>query len=188
LGRKVMIPGSRSQSLDVPNRRYSVLFVCTGNICRSPLAEGVFRSFLAQAGLVDRVTVDSAATHDYQFGQTPDPRAVAAAARRGYDLPPRRARTVNVDDFARFDMILAMDRSNLEVLEALRPRDYDGFLGLLLDFAPGLPIREVPDPYNCNPERFEYVLDLIERGDEGLFETIRAGIVAQRHPVLPAAG
>ena len=175
-------------SKTVVNARHSVLFVCTGNICRSPLAEGVFRSFLAQAGLLDQIAVDSAGTHDYQFGQPPDPRAVAVARRRNYDLPTRRARTVSVRDFAYFDMILGMDRSNLDVLEALRPRDYGGYLGLLLDFAPGLSVREVPDPYHCEPERFEYVLDLIERGGEGLFDTIRAGIGAQRHPALPTDG
>jgi len=166
--------------------RKSVLFVCTGNICRSPLAEAVLRSFVAQAALVDRVSVDSAGTHDYQLGQPPDPRAVAVANRRGYQLPHRRARMVSIDDFQRFDMILAMDQYNLEVLEELRPDDFHGHLGLLLDFAPGLPIREVPDPYNGEPEEFEYVLDLIERGSEGLFDTIRAGIVNRNS--RPAAG
>ena len=168
--------------------RISVLFVCTGNICRSPLAEGVLRNFVSQAALVDRVHVDSAGTHDYQLGQPPDPRAVAVADRRGYRLDHRRARMVGLDDFERFDMILAMDQYNLDVLEELRPDDYRGYLGLLLDFAPGLPIREVPDPYRDEPEQFEYVLDLIERGSEGLFETIRARIVENRNPVLPAAG
>lgn len=177
-----------TQTNIVKSARSSVLFVCTGNICRSPLAEGVFRSFVAQAALLDRVGVDSAGTHDYQLGRPPDSRAVAVAGRRGYHLPARRARAVSVDDFARFDVILAMDRSNLDVLELLRPDDYGGYLGLLLDFAPGLPIREVPDPYNHELERFEYVLDLIERGNEGLFETIHAGLVAQRYPGLPATG
>jgi protein-tyrosine phosphatase len=168
------------------NARVSVLFVCMGNICRSPLAESVFRTFVAQVGLVDRVIVDSAATHDYQLGQHPDPRATAVAVRRGYELPFRRARVVSIDDFARFDVILGMDRSNLETLEDLRPADYTGYLGLLLDFAPGLHTRDVPDPYRSGPERFEYVLDLIERGNEGLFEAICAGIAANRCPVLPA--
>ena len=166
----------------------SVLFVCTGNICRSPLAEGVLRSFVAQAALVDRVSVDSAGTHDYQVGQPPDPRAVAVADRRGYQLPHRRARMVSIDDFERFEMILGMDAYNLDVLEELRPPDYRGYLGLLLDFAPGLPVREVPDPYQDEPEQFEYVLDLIERGSEGLFDAIRARIGANRNSVLPAAG
>jgi len=167
------------------NSGISVLFVCTGNICRSPLAEGVLRRFVSSAGLQDRIRIDSAATHDYQLGQPPDPRAVAAARRRGYVLAPRHARTVSPEDFARFDIILAMDRGHLTILRELKPPDYRGYLGLLLDFAPGLPVREVPDPYHDTAEQFEYVLDLIERGDEGLFDTIREGIAANRAPVLP---
>ena len=165
----------------------AVLFVCTGNICRSPIAEAVLRSFVAKAGLLDHIKVDSAGTHDFQVGQPPDPRAVATAGRRGYDLPVRRARVVRANDFARFDVILAMDRSNLDMLEPMRPLDYSGYLGLLLDFAPGLPIREVPDPYHWELERFEYVLDLIERGDEGLFDAIRTSIVTQQPPLFPTA-
>jgi len=145
----------------------------------------VLRRFVASAGLQDRVRVDSAATHDYQLGQPADPRAVAAARRRGYVLPPRHARTVESGDFAHFNIILAMDRGHLTILQELKPLEYRGYLGLLLDFAPGLPVREVPDPYHDTAEQFEYVLDLIERGDEGLFETIREGIAADRAPALP---
>jgi protein-tyrosine phosphatase len=156
----------------------NVLFVCTGNICRSPIAEGVFRALVANAGLTERILVDSAATHDYQLGEPPDRRAIAHARRRGYDLPARCARRVDGDDFRRFEWILAMDMDNLRVLHELRPGDYTGYLGLLLDFTPGLGALEVPDPYYGAPEDFEQVLDLVERGSAALLDTIRATIVA----------
>ena len=153
-----------------------VLFVCTGNICRSPIAEGVFRTFVAQAGLVDRVVVDSAGTHDYQVGQPPDPRALAAARRRGYELPARRARKLAVDDFTRFDWILAMDSHNLRELQTLRPQAYGGHLSLFLELARGIGAREVPDPYYGGAQEFEHVLDLVEEGAEALLAAIRKGI------------
>jgi protein-tyrosine phosphatase len=115
-----------------PERIASVLFVCTGNICRSPTAEGVFRSMVKQEGLADRIVIDSAGTHDHQLGQSPDPRALAAARRRGYELGKLRARLVEPEDFKRFDWILAMDRRHLEYLESMRPADYRGHLGLFL--------------------------------------------------------
>jgi len=155
-----------------------VLFVCMGNICRSPMAEGVFRALVANAGLADRIVVDSAATHDYQLGEPPDRRAITHARRRGYDLPGRCARRVDSDDFRRFEWILAMDMENLRVLHGLRPGDYTGYLGLLLDFTPGLGVLEVPDPYHGAPEDFERVLDLVEPAALGLLHTIRATFVA----------
>jgi low molecular weight protein-tyrosine phosphatase len=145
-----------------------VLFVCLGNICRSPTAEGVFRTIVARAGLAARIRIDSAGTGDWQIGQPPDSRAIAAARGRGYDLTGLRARQVRRADFARFDWILAMDRANLSALEALRPAAYRGHLGLFLDLAPELGVTEVPDPYCGGPSDFVRALDLIERASEAL--------------------
>lgn len=157
-----------------PETRTSVLLVCTGNICRSPTAEVVFRALVTRAGLARSIGVDSAATHDYQVGEPADARAVAHARRRGYEIPRRGARQVTAADFSRFDWILAMDRFNLAELEALRPRSYSGHLGLFLDFAPGSGQREVPDPYHGTAEDFERVLDLAEAGAAALLEVLSA--------------
>ena len=118
--------------------RTRVLFVCLGNICRSPTAEVVFRAAAARAGLAHRIEIDSAGTGDWHVGNPPDYRATAHAARRGYDLRALRGRQVCADDFRRYDWILAMDQSVLEELEALRPPDFAGHLGLFLDLAPAL--------------------------------------------------
>jgi protein-tyrosine phosphatase len=150
-----------------------VLFVCTGNICRSPTAEGVFRTYVEHAGLQDRFLIESAGTGDWHAGQPPDPRAIAHARRRGYDLSALRARQVRYDDFARFDWILAMDLHNLRELSAMRPADYAGHLGLFLDFAPELGLREVPDPYFGHDDGFEKVLELTERASEALLAAMR---------------
>jgi protein-tyrosine phosphatase len=154
--------------------RENVLFVCTGNICRSPTAECVFRALVAREGLEAHIAIDSAATHDYQLGEPPDRRAVAAARRRGYAFGTHVARQVQRGDFNRFDWILAMDRHNLTDLRALQPHGYAGRLGLFLDFAPQLGMREVPDPYHGAPEDFERVLDLTEAGAAALLSAIRA--------------
>ena len=145
-----------------------VLFVCLGNMCRSPTAEVVFRTAVRRAGFADRVEVDSAGTGDWHIGNPPDARAVAHAARRGYDLTPLRARQVSADDFEAFDWILAMDSSVLAALEAMRPPTFDGHLGLFLDVTPALNTREVPDPYATGPEGFEHALDLIEDASRAL--------------------
>jgi protein-tyrosine phosphatase len=147
----------------------------------------VFRALVAQARLAGRIAVDSAGTHDYQLGQPPDPRALAAARRRGYDFPARRARLVEAHDFTRFDWILAMDRGNLDVLETLRPSDYRGNVGLFLDYAPEIRMREVPDPYAGDEEDFDYVLGLIERGSAGLLDAIRVQVLTQAPPQSPGA-
>ena len=145
-----------------------VLFVCLGNICRSPTAEVVFRTAVRRAGFADRVEVDSAGTGDWHIGNPPDARAIAHAARRGYDLTPLRARQVSADDFEAFDWILAMDSSVLAALEEMRPPTFDGHLGLFLDVAPASYAREVPDPYATGPEGFEHALDLIEDASDAL--------------------
>jgi protein-tyrosine phosphatase len=147
---------------------HRILFVCMGNICRSPTAEVVFRTRAERAGLGDRVTVASAGTGDWHVGMPPDPRAIAHAAKRGYDLAALRARQVVADDFERFDWILAMDQVNLRDLRALRPPSFAGRLGLFLDFVPHLGLRDVPDPYYGAALHFERVLDLVERASDGL--------------------
>ena len=140
----------------------SVLFVCMGNICRSPTAEGVFREALSQARLDGDVRIDSAGIGDWHVGQAPDRRAIQAANRRGYDLSKLRARQVTSGDFQQFGWILAMDLTNLDALQLLRPDSYTGHLGLLLDLVPQTGLREVPDPYYGGTDGFERVLDLVE--------------------------
>lgn len=149
-----------------------VLFVCMGNICRSPTAHAVFRSRVAAAGLQDRIAIDSAGTHGFHVGARPDWRAVAAAARRGYDLSELRARQVEAADLQRFDHVLAMDRDNLRVLESLAAGVATTTPQLLLAHADA-DTDEVPDPYYGAGEGFERVLDLVEAGCVGLLEEIR---------------
>lgn len=149
-----------------------VLFVCLGNICRSPTAEGVLRHKLRGAGLEDRVQVDSAGTGDWHVGKAPDSRTRQAAQRRGYDLSALRARQVEVADFQRFDLILAMDQSNLRNLQSLRPADAHADLDLYLRRYE-LALDEVPDPYYGGEDGFEQVLDLIEQASDELLMEIR---------------
>jgi len=151
-----------------------VLFVCMGNICRSPTAEGVFEALVRQAGLEGHIGIDSAGTHDYHIGKPPDPRAQEAALRRGIDLSGLRARRARSEDFLEFDYILAMDDSNYEELRELSIPDYEDRLRLFLDFAPQSGVREVPDPYYGGRQGFERVLDLIEQAAAGLLADIRA--------------
>ncbi|MFY1018844.1 low molecular weight protein-tyrosine-phosphatase [Ectopseudomonas khazarica] len=149
-----------------------VLFVCLGNICRSPTAEGVFRHKLRAAGLEGRVQVDSAGTGDWHVGKAPDSRTRQAAQRRGYDLSAQRARQVEVADFQRFDLILAMDQSNLRNLQALRPAGARADLDLYLRRF-DLALDEVPDPYYGGEDGFEQVLDLIEQASDALLIEIK---------------
>lgn len=150
----------------------SVLFVCMGNICRSPTAEGVFRHFVQQAGLAERIETDSAGTHAYHSKEPADRRAQAAAERRGYSLADIRARRVQADDFERFDYILAMDNDNLDLLkEQAEPEQHDK-LRLFLEFSSGQEV-EVPDPYYGGAGGFERVLDLVEDASRGLLETLK---------------
>lgn len=151
-----------------------VLFVCLGNICRSPTAEGVFRALVRDGGLADRIEVDSAGTSDWHIGEPPDGRGQAAAARRGYDLSVLRARQVTAHDFDRFDYVIAMDQANLAKLSALAPAGRGDKLSLFLAFAPELGVREVPDPYYGGPDGFDDVLDMIEAASRGLLADIQA--------------
>lgn len=149
-----------------------VLFVCMGNICRSPTAEGVFRHLVEEQGLAGKIIIDSAGTHDYHIGDAPDARSQAAAARRGYDLSGLRARQVVRDDFSRFDYVLAMDQANLGLLQQQCPENYRNRLKLFLEFADDGALREVPDPYYGGAQGFEQVLDLVENAGRGLLRAI----------------
>jgi protein-tyrosine phosphatase len=151
----------------------AVLLVCLGNICRSPTAHAVLASRIDNAALGSRVTVDSAGTGDWHVGESPDPRAIEAAARRGYDMRSLRARQVTAADFSRFDLILAMDRQNLRDLQRMRPRDHVGELDLFLRFRTAQDCQDVPDPYYGNADGFERVLDLIEEAADGLLDHLR---------------
>jgi protein-tyrosine phosphatase len=150
----------------------SVLFVCTGNICRSPTAEGVFRALLAKNALQDRVRTDSAGTHDYHAGEAPDRRATAHAHARGYDISGLRARRLQQRDFETFDLVLAMDRGHLQFMERICAPRYRGRLKLFLDFA-GLQDADVPDPYYGGAQGFEQVLDMVEAASRGLLDHVR---------------
>lgn len=152
-----------------------ILFVCLGNICRSPTAEAVLRELAAREAPELALEVDSAGTAGYHVGQAPDPRTRAAAARRGYDLSALRARTVEPADFERFDLILAMDRENLEVLRRRAPTHTLERLRLLLEFSPDPAPQDVPDPYYGGPNGFEEVLDLVETATRGLLAHLRQG-------------
>jgi protein-tyrosine phosphatase len=149
-----------------------VLFVCLGNICRSPTAEGVFTAMVERRGLAHAIVVDSCGTSDWHVDSAPDPRTLAAAAGRGYDLRHLRGRQVQRADFDTYDYILAMDRSNLLQLQSACPATYAGHLGLFLALAPELALIDVPDPYNGGADGFEQVLDLIETASIGLLQRI----------------
>ncbi|WOF75666.1 low molecular weight phosphotyrosine protein phosphatase [Parvibaculaceae bacterium PLY_AMNH_Bact1] len=149
----------------------SVLFVCLGNICRSPTAEAVFRARAAIAGL--DVEIDSAGTGAWHLGAVPDERAQAAGLARGYDLTPIRARQVVEDDYERFDLVLAMDHDNLSTLKSRAPRDRHERIRLFLAFAPETGLNAVPDPYYGGDDGFEEVLDLIEVASDGLIAHLK---------------
>ncbi|HEX9391556.1 MAG TPA: low molecular weight protein-tyrosine-phosphatase [Usitatibacteraceae bacterium] len=148
----------------------SVLFVCMGNICRSPTAEGVFRKMVADSPLAGKIDIDSAGTHGYHVGSPPDARAVEHAAKRGYDLSPLRCRQVNATDFERFDYILAADAMNVKHLKAMCPTRLVHKIEYLLDYGGDEDAFEVPDPYQGEARDFELALDLIEEGCQGLLE------------------
>ena len=152
-----------------------VLFVCMGNICRSPTAEGVFRKLTEEITPELQLHIDSAGTHAYHVGEPPDHRVQTAARARGIDLSSIRARKVTSQDFERFDFVLAMDRLNYVHLEELCPDEYRDRLHLFLSFAEDITLDDVPDPYYGSPNGFEQVLDLVEIASRQLLNEIRRG-------------
>ncbi len=143
-----------------------------GNICRSPTAEGVLRDKLKAAGLLDQVHLDSAGTHDYHIGKSPDRRAQDAARNRGYDLSSLRARQVSKGDFSEFDLILAMDQDNYASLLRVCPQELRHKVRLFLSYSPRFTDQEVPDPYYGGSQGFDHVLDMVEDAADGLITSI----------------
>jgi protein-tyrosine phosphatase len=151
---------------------HRILFVCLGNICRSPMAEGVFRRVAEEEGLIDRFEIDSAGLGDWHIGQAPDHRAQKAARSRGVDISSQSARQVVYEDFDRFDLVLAMDGSNLAELKARAPHEARGKIRPFLDFAPHVGTSDVPDPFFGGAEGFDRALDLIEAASRGLLASL----------------
>lgn len=151
-----------------------VLFICLGNICRSPTAAGVLRALAERDAPQLQLAVDSAGTADYHIGEPADPRTLAAALARGYDLSAHRARQLERADFARFDLLLAMDRQNLTQMRRRAPPTAHERLRLFIDFAPGAGVPEVPDPYYGGPEDFERVIELVETASRGLIRQLQS--------------
>lgn len=158
----------------------SVLFCCMGNICRSPMAEGVFRHKVAGAGLANRVRIDSAGTHANHVGHAPDQRSQAVAAARGYVLGHQRARQVAARDFAEFDFILAMDNGNLAALRRVVPQEHRGKPRLFMEYSASQAATEIPDPYYGGAKNFELVLDMVEDACNGLLVAMKKELGA--HP------
>ncbi|MCU7958534.1 MAG: low molecular weight phosphotyrosine protein phosphatase [gamma proteobacterium symbiont of Bathyaustriella thionipta] len=154
-------------------KKIRVLFVCMGNICRSPTAHGVFEKAVADAGLSDHILVDSAGTHAYHIGEQPDARSQDTARQRGVDLSTQRARRVDRDDFSRFDYVLAMDEDNYQILYQQCPAEYRQRLQLFMEYATDRPESEVPDPYYGGAGGFERVFDMVEEASAGLLNTIQ---------------
>jgi protein-tyrosine phosphatase len=159
-----------------------ILFVCMGNICRSPTAEGVFRHLVEERAPGLDLEIDSAGTHDYHVGEPPDERAIAAASRRGIDLGRLRARQVEDADFERFDLIVAMDRLNRETLRERSPAVRHERIRLFMEFTGRRDVEDVPDPYYGGPLGFEQVLDLAEEAAAGLLEEVLRRVPARRRP------
>jgi protein-tyrosine phosphatase len=155
------------------NPDFRVLFVCMGNVCRSPTAEAVFRRQVEVSGLAPAVQCASAGTHDFHIGSSPDGRARAAALRRGYDLSKLRGRHVSDEDFERYDLILAMDQHNMSLLKQRCPPHRQDKLKLLMEFARRHEAQEVPDPYYGNARAFELVLDMVEDACSALVDHVR---------------
>ncbi len=152
---------------------FRVLLVCMGNICRSPTAEGVLRQYIKMNHIGDKVEVDSAGTHGYHVGEAPDSRTQRAASVRGYNLSQFRARKVARQDLDYFDLILAMDKSNLDNLRRIATPEQQEKLGLFMDYSKNFDDDEVPDPYYGLGHGFDLVLDMIEDASQGLIENIK---------------
>jgi protein-tyrosine phosphatase len=154
--------------------KHRLLFVCLGNICRSPMAEGVFRRVAADRGVLDRFEIDSAGLGNWHAGQAPDTRAQEAAGNRGIDISGQSARQVTRADYVRFDLLLAMDGANYEELTQLAPKEARHKVRQFLDFAPHVGTRDVPDPFYGGSEGFDHALDLIEAAASGLLADLLA--------------
>jgi protein-tyrosine phosphatase len=153
--------------------KIKVLMVCMGNICRSPLAHGVFERMVREEGLSHLIEVDSSGTHSWHIGKRPDPRSQEVAMRHGLDLNYQQARKVTADDIDTFDYILAMDRDNLEILQGLaQSKEALAKISLFLDFADEIELTEVPDPYYGGPQGFDHVYELVEAAARGLLQSI----------------
>jgi protein-tyrosine phosphatase len=152
--------------------QHRILFVCLGNICRSPMAEGVFRRVVEEQGLADRFVIDSAGLGDWHIGQAPDHRAQRAARLRGIDISEQSARQVVDEDFDRFDLLLVMDGSNYDELKARAPHEARAKIRPFLDFAPNVGTKDVPDPFFGGAEGFDHALDLIEAAAHGLLASL----------------
>ena len=150
----------------------SVVFVCMGNICRSPTAEGVFRNEVSERNLQDVVKIDSAGTHAYHIGESPDSRSQSTAKSRGIDLTSQRARKFEANDFNRFDYVIAMDRSNYEDLKVLANPEQQEKLHLFMGFTTAWDNAEVPDPYYGGGDGFSNVFDMVQSASQGLLESI----------------
>ncbi|MCU7835333.1 MAG: low molecular weight phosphotyrosine protein phosphatase [gamma proteobacterium symbiont of Taylorina sp.] len=155
------------------NNKIKVLFVCMGNICRSPTAHGVFEYLVNEENLSQQIEIDSAGTHAYHVGNPPDTRAQETAKNRGFDLSHLRARQVDANDFSYYDYILAMDNDNYELLVQACPVEYKSKIKLFLEFAENYPLSEVPDPYYGGHKGFENVFDMVEVASKGLLEEIK---------------
>jgi len=153
---------------------YKVLFICMGNICRSPSAEGFFLHHVRAAGMAGALGAESAATHTYHIGYPPDERAIAEAARFGIDISGNVSRRINAGDFADFDLVLGMDESNLAAIERLRPAGSRAATGLMMDYAPDSGHREVPDPYYGTQRDFRFMCELLDLATRGLVDRLRA--------------
>ena len=166
-------------SIKATTENIGVLFVCLGNICRSPSAQGIFQDRVNRANLEDIFTIDSCGTAPFNVGKSPDPRTLQATNKYGYDISEQIARQINQDDFARFDYIIPMDRKNLMTLSGWKPKEFEGELRLFMEYHPNnLGNSQIPDPYRESVEKFYPIIEIIEKASEGLLDYIR-----QKHQI-----